>query len=232
MAKLKDGSRVYGALSVDNAIIGNAGFQNMVVFTTGTAATFNLPASVQVPGAKFKVTIIGGGAGGATTAATAGTTGSGGGSGAVIVIILQVVAGTYTFTYTVGAAGASNGAGGLSSVIYNGITYTAGAGAVAGTGGTVTNVTNGTTPNAIGLVGFTGAPAGSNSTLQNGMGHGGDTPLGYGKGGRHGVIGGTAGGVGANATGYGAGGGGGKNGSSATARAGGTGAPGLIILQY
>jgi hypothetical protein len=231
MAKLVDKTKVYGSLSVDKAIITNTGFQNMVLLTTGTAATYTLPACLHVPRAKFKVTIIGGGAGGQTTAATAGTTGSGGGSGAVIVIVLEVVDGVYTFTYTVGAAGASNGAGGLSNIIYNGITYQSGGGAVAGTGGAVTNVTNGTTTNAIGFVGFTGAAASTNASLTNGMGHGGDTPLGYGKGGRHGVTF-TGGGVGANATGYGAGGGGGKNGSSATARAGGTGAPGLIILQY
>ena len=103
MAKLVNGSRVYGSLFVDGPVISSAGFQNMVAFTTGTAVVYTLPASIQVPGAKFKITAIGGGAGGATTAATAGTTGSGGGAGGVYSIILQVVSGLYTITYTVGA---------------------------------------------------------------------------------------------------------------------------------
>lgn len=235
MAKLKDGSRVYGSLMVDNAIIGNNGFSNMILLTTGGGLTYTMPASIQYHGAKFKVTIIGGGAGGATTAATAGTTGSGGGSGGVVSIILQVVYGVYTFLYTVGSGGASNAAGTISSVVYNGVTYSGGFGAVAGTGGTIAGVTNGFTYNAIGIVGFTGAPAGSNSSLQHGVGNGGDTPLGYGKGGRNadaftaGTFPGAAGNA---ATGYGAGGSGGRNGANATARAGGAGAPGLIILQY
>jgi hypothetical protein len=235
MAKLKDGSRVYGSLTVDTAIVTNSGFQNMVFLTSGTAATFNLPASVQVPGAKFKVTLIGGGAGGATTAATSGTTGSGGGSGAVASLIFTYAVGFTSFTYTVGAAGASNAAGTASNIIYNGVTYTAGSGAVAGTGGTLTNITAGITTSSIAFVGFTGAPAGTNATIQLGVGNGGDTPLGYGKGGRNAdafTAGTFPGAVGNPATGYGAGGSGGRNGSSATARAGGAGAPGLIIFQY
>ena len=40
MAKLLDKTRVYGSLSVDNAIIGNTGFQNMVLFTTGTSVVY------------------------------------------------------------------------------------------------------------------------------------------------------------------------------------------------
>jgi len=230
MAKLKDGSRVYGALTVDNAIIGNTGFQNMILFTTGTAVVYTLPASLQVPGAKFKITVIGGGAGGATTAATAGTTGSGGGAGGVVSIILQV-ASVYTFTYTVGAAGASNLAGTLSSVVYNGVTYQASPGQPTGAGGAAAGVTNGTTLNGIGLTGFNGAPAGTNSSLQTGVAYGGDTPLGYGRGGRHGAST-SSGSPGSAATGYGAGGSGGKNGSTAAGQAGGAGAPGLIILQY
>ena len=83
MAKLQDGTRVYGSLVVDGALLlgVNSGFSNLVVLTTGTSYT--LPAALQYAGAKFKLTIIGrGGAGGSTEAATA-RVGSSGGSGGV-----------------------------------------------------------------------------------------------------------------------------------------------------
>ena len=237
MAKLLDKTRVYGSLSVDKAIIGNTGFQNMIIFTTGTAATFTLPPSLQIHGAKFKLTIIGGGGGSSTTAATVGLVGAGAGAGAVGTIILSVVAGLYTITYTVGATAAVGGAGNLSSVVYNGVTYSAGGGAAAGTGGSFTGITNGTTLNAFAIPGFSGAPSGTNASNTNAVGNGGDTPLGYGKGGRS-ADGGSGGydgtgSIGLAGTGYGSGASGPRNGSLATARSGnGTFLGGLIILQY
>ena len=57
------------------------GFSNKVVQTSGTSATWNVPAACQVTGGKFKVVIVGGGGQGGGTSTTAGQTGGGGGSG-------------------------------------------------------------------------------------------------------------------------------------------------------
>lgn len=237
MAKLLDKTRVYGSLSVDKAIIGNTGFQNMIIFTTGTAVTFTLPPSLQIHGAKFKLTIIGGGAGSTTTAATLGLVGAGAGAGSVGTIILSVISGLYTITYTVGAPPAVGVNGNLSSVSYNAITYSAGGGNTGGPGGSFTGITNGTTLNAFAMPGFSGASSGTNASNNNAVGNGGDTPLGYGKGGRtaDGGSSGYSGGgsIGLMGTGYGSGASGPRNGSIATGQSGNSSAlGGLIILQY
>jgi hypothetical protein len=238
MAKLNDGTRIYGSLIVEAAIIAGAGagFQTIVGFTTGTSITYSLPTLLRVPGAKFKLTIIGGGGGGAgSTAATAGSTGGGGGSGGVVVAYITVVAGIYTFVYSVGAAGTGGAintvgvVGGASSVIYNGVTYTAGGG-----GNGVLSVTNniasgGTaTGGTLNLVGTDGGASGVTSNTY--YGYGGDTPLYYGRGG-HGGGPLSASGAGVVGLGYGAGGGGAHS-SSTTGYTGAAGTIGVIILEY
>jgi hypothetical protein len=247
MAKLLGGSRVYGSLTVDGAIIagvGGGGFQNMVVFTTGTSATYTFPTALQTPGARFKVTVIGGGGQGGGTSTTAGMTGAGGGSGALIAVILTVVSGQYTLTYTVGSGGAGAGTnstgtpGGASSITYNSLTYTAGGGdggptATAGNygfGGTVTGQITSTTTNALVLTGGQSSYSGTSAAVSPINAKGADTPLGYGFGGpMHGVNTGAAG---VAASGYGAGGSGAKNGSGTVAYAGGNGTGGIIIFEY
>jgi len=104
------------------------------VFTTGTSATWTIPAGVTA----VKVTIIGGGGGGGgfnTGVCCAALTGAGGGGGGVAIQYFTGVSGS--MTYTVGAGGArgttSNGStGGTSSVTYGGTTYSA----TGGSGGT------------------------------------------------------------------------------------------------
>jgi hypothetical protein len=247
MAKLNSGTRVYGSFQTDAAIISpaGAGFMNLVAFTSGTSVSYSLPSALQYAGAKFKVTIIGAGGSGGGTAITAGQMGGGGGSGAVVIAYITVVASVYTLTYTVagttaaGAAGAAGNAGSASSVIYNSVTYSAGGGLggtlatsvlAGGAGGTPSPSAFGTT-NVMGLTGYPGHAGGVQAATTNVAGIGANTPLGWGQGG---VMPETAAGqAGQPGTGYGSGGSGARNGTgAATTRAGGTGAPGLIIIEY
>lgn len=209
------------------------GFKNMVVYTTGTGATWTLPNELQVTGGAFRVTLVGGGGSGGGTAATIGQCGGGGGSGGVVISYQTYVAGQNTMTYTVGAGGAkaavtvAGNAGGASSIVYNGVTVTAGGGGGGplaattgpGTGGTAT----GGTLNIPGCPGGYGGTTAATTAIYNA---GGDTPLGYGFGGR--MHNGTASVAG---VGYGSGGSGAHN-AVATASAGAAGAGGLIIIEY
>lgn len=212
-----------------------AGFQNMQVYTTGTGATWNLPAALQVDGAKFKVTIIGGGGQGGGTAATAGQQGGGGGGGSACIVFLTYVAGQTTLTYTVGAGGSgaaanvAGNAGGASTVVYNSITYTAnggGGGPTAATGGGGAGGTS--TSGTLNIPGKPGGYGGTVAATNSIVGMGGDGPLGLGFGGQqnNAVTASTPG------SGYGGGGSGAHNGATATAAAGGAGAPGVIIIEY
>jgi hypothetical protein len=249
MAKLTNKSKVYGSLTVDNNIIAKAGagYQNIVAFTAVSSSTFVFPASLQIPGVKFKLTILGAGGGGGGATAI-GAYGGGGGAGGLIIINLTVVYNLYSLSYVVGGFGggaASNAtaaaSGTLSSVTYNGITYTATGGGgcpiysattgIFGVGGTFSGITNGTTPNAIGINGGVGVRGGPGIATATFLGYGADSPLGFGQGGRT-YDAATTGGNGNAATGYGAGGGGGYCGSAATARGGGNGSSGLIIIEY
>jgi hypothetical protein len=98
-----------------------------------------------------------------------------------------------------------------------------------GAGGTASPSLFGTA-NVMGLTGYPGGAGGVMAATTNIFGGGGHTPLGWGQGGVMPVT--AAGAAGENAQGYGAGGSGARNGTAATARAGGTGAPGLIIIEY
>lgn len=246
MAKLISGTRVYGTLTVDTAVVAaaGAGCMNLVGFTTGTSVTYTLPSALQIAGAKFKATIIGAGGSGGGTAATAGHMGGGGGSAAVVIAYITVVAGIYTLTYNVagataaGAAGAAGLAGSPSSIVYNSVTYSAGGGLggtlatsiLAGGAGGTPSPSAFATANVIGLTGNPGGSGGVMAATTNISGLGGNTPLGWGQGG---VFPNTAAGAaGFTGTGYGAGGGGARNGTGATALAGGIGAAGLIMIEY
>ena len=213
-----------------------AGFQNMVVQTSGTGATYNLPTALTSTGARFKVTILGGGGGGGGTAATAGQIGGGGGSGGLVAVYFTYVAGQNSLTYTVGALGAggnaaAGAAGGSSSVVYNAVTYTAGGGSggqlmpsTANSGGGGGTATGGT----LNIVGNQGNWGGTSAATATKFGDGGNAPLGFGQGGKTSNLVTT----GIAATGYGAGGAGGYNGATATAAIGGAGTAGLVIIEY
>lgn len=213
------------------------GFSNMVVYTSGTSATWNLPTAIQVPNAIFKATIVGGGGQGGGTNTTAGQCGGGGGSGGVVAVYLNYVSGQNTATYTVGPGGSTAGtnatgqAGTNSTFIYNSVTYTAGGGGggliySTGTGGAGGTATDGT----LNLVGGLGGSGGTMAATNNHACWGAATPLGYGEGAPMPAT--TAGATGNAGTGYGSGGSGGRNGTGTTARAGGAGTSGLIIIEY
>ena len=244
MANLKDNSRVYGSLTVDRALIASAGggFQNRVVFTSGSSVTYTFPPALQVIGANFKVTLIGGGGSGGGAGAAAGRCGGGGGSGAVIIAYYKVS--TFSFVYTVGAAGAGTATGAvgnngtLTNILYAGGFAIAnpGSGASAAesvgiaTGGAVFISTSPAPTSSLSFVGNSGGSSGIKSTSNPANGLGGSTPLGFGQGG----LSGSWGGSGTDpriATGYGAGGAGGFS-TSSIATAGSAGSPGVIILEY
>lgn len=214
-----------------------AGFQNMVVQTSGTS--YSLPAALQVTGAKFKVTIVGGGAGGAGCAAAA-TFGGGGGGGATVVTYLTYVAGQNTLTYSIGASaaggtGAATGtAGNASSATYNALTYTAGGGSggtAAGAGGA--GGTGSGTAGTLTIVGQAGG-AGGTTTITAGQtslnNSGGSSGLGFGYGGF--LTFASGGGAGTGGQAYGGGGSGAMGGNAATSRNGGAGSAGVVIIEY
>jgi len=223
---------------IDPSMLGvGYGFSNMVVQTSGSSATWNLPSQLQTAGAQFKVTIIGGGGQGGGTSTTAGQCGGGGGSGGVVVVYLSYVSGQNTGTYTIGAGGSTSGtnatgqAGGNSTFIYNSVTYTAGGGGggliySTGTGGAGGTASGGT----LNLPGGLGGSGGTMAATNNHACWGAATPLGYGEGAPMPAT--AAGATGNAATGYGAGGSGGRNGTGTTARAGGAGTGGLVIIEY
>jgi hypothetical protein len=235
MAKLSD-TQVYGSLIIDGALIAGAGagFSNMVALTT--SGTYTFPVALQVPGAKFKVTIVGAGGQGGGCTTTSGYCGAGGASGAVCIAYITVVSGLYSFTYTIGVRGSTSGTnavgqtGTSSTVVYNSVTYTAGGGGGGGIASTTETRPNGgtATNGTFNLTGSYGLSCGVRNTVSCYIGRGGDTPLGFGQGGNSGSPGGT----GKTASGYGAGGGGGAFYSTATARAGGPGTGGIIIVEY
>jgi len=244
MANLKDNSRVYGSLTVDRALIAGAGngFQNIVIFTSGSSVTYTFPAALQVLGTNFKVTCIGGGGAGGGCAAAAGRSGGGGGSGAVIILYLKVT--SFSFIYTVGAAGAAGaaaaagGAGGGTGITYSGGSCTAGGGLGGGVAEAVTSAAGGditistSTPpiNSLSFVGTPGNYSGLRGTSTPTSGDGGSTPLGFGQGGLNGSWN-NSGTDPRTGKGYGAGGAGAFSTSSVSA-AGSAGAPGVIILEY
>lgn len=234
--KVGDGTTAWTSLAyVTGPGSTGAGFQNVVVFTTGTAATWNLPTALQVSGAKFKVTVVGGGGQGGGTSTTSGQVGGGGGAGGCAVKWLTYVSGQNSATYTVGAAGsgagtnANGGNGTASTFVYNSVTYTGGL----GTGGTA-NAGGGAggagTNGDINVPGQDGANGGVMAATSNYIGNGGCSGLGYGFGGQMPVT--AAGNTGNAGVGYGAGGSGGRTGTGVTARAGGAGTGGIIIIEY
>jgi hypothetical protein len=242
MSKLIGGSRIFGSLTANNSIIAGAGagagFQNMVVLNTGASSTYTLPSVIQYAGAKFKVTLVGSGGNGGTSTTTSGSCGSGGGSGAVLVVILTVVSGLYSLTNITVAAG---GSGFDTDFDYNSITYIAGSGSSGityasggvegGVGGTFSGITmtNGLV-NGLGINGSAGHGGNLCIAASQSFPNGGSAPLGWGQGG---VLPGVAAGAdGVAGTGYGSGGSGGCSGSGTTARTGGSGAPGIMIIEY
>ena len=144
------------------------------VFTTGTSASYTIPAGIT----KIKVTIIGGGGGGAGVGTGCpGSNGGGGGGGGSSIVYLTGLTPGGTITYTVGAGGtagasdASGGSGGTSSITVSATTYSA----TGGSGG-LTNGTGGAGGNSSGTAGAVTSKGGIGIT-PGGGGYGGGTIL-------------------------------------------------------
>jgi hypothetical protein len=245
--KIGDGTTAWTSL----AYYGTSSFSygnNIVVFTTGTGATWTVPTYLRytaatsfngLPG-QWKVTIVGGGGAGGGTSTVAGQVGNGGGSGGVLIGSFTYVTGQNSMTYTVGAggtagaAGAAGNAGSATTAVYNSVTWSAGGGTGGANQATVNGGGAGGTNSGVGSAGSwpgnKGDTGGTTTATLALMGSGGATPTGFGWGGQN--IGTAAGAAGITGQGYGAGGSGARNGSGVTSLAGGAGAGGLIIIEY
>jgi hypothetical protein len=243
--KIGDGTTAWTSLAYYGAGYFSYG-NNVVVFTTGTAASWTVPTALRytaatsfngLPG-QWKVTVVGGGGAGGGTATVAGQVGNGGGSGGVVVGYFTYVTGQNTMTYTIGAGGTAGAAGAAgnngtaTTTIYNSVTYSAGGGTgganqATANGGGAGGICSGGQGNFTGNKGDTGGTTTATLAL---MGSGGATPLGFGWGGQN--AGTAAGSAGILGQGYGAGGSGARNGSGTTSLAGGAGAAGILIIEY
>jgi hypothetical protein len=178
----------------------------------------------------------GGGGGGVTGAASSVGAAGGGGGGGILMKWITSISGTYTYAIgSAGTAGANTGGtggnGGNTTFVNGATTYTAfgGSGGVGQTTGTTAAVT----------LGGNGAVVSTNGDMNSGgspglMGYRVSGTLGWSGSGGDSDYGGagnglTSAGAGNNATGYGAGGGGALS-TANTARAGGTGGAGLVIV--
>lgn len=219
-----------------NPIVGATGrLLQTTVLTSGTTFT----TRVDTKSIRVKLLAGGGGGGGCTSVATAASAAGGGGAGGYAEKVFAVT-GSTGYTYAIGGAGAGNSAaaggnGGNTTFAVGATTVTA----FGGTGAVVaTAVVVGSTPiwyagGAGGIVstngdvnsgGEPGVHGLSNNLTAIGSGNGGSTN--YGAGGK-GV---TASAAGNGAVGFGAGGGGAATGAS-TARAGGAGGAGMIVVE-
>ena len=202
-----------------------------VTYLTSGSGTYNKPAGVNA----LFVIAVGGGASGAGIAGGASGRGCSGGGGAGGYSEYYTDAPASSYSYSVGAAGTAPSAGSNAgnnggNTTFGGITCNGGTGGIVGAAfGTAASigstVAGGTASGGdININGQRGdAPIRLNSTEAKG-GNGGSTPLGAG-----GIGAATEGQGGIAASGYGAGGAGAKAASS-TDRAGGAGAPGIIII--
>ena len=191
------------------------GFSNLQVFTS--SGTFTIPSGIT----KVKVTVVGGGGGGGGSDGNINGSGGGGGGAAIEIISGLTPGGTVSVTVGAGGTGVSNGAGntgGTSSFgAYCSATGGSGSGAqanLAGSGG----VGSGGNLNIAGQPGQTAEDISTRPSMA-----GGGTILGGGGNGRT-TTGANAGGA------YGGGGGGAW--SNSTNTAGGTGAAGVVIVEY
>lgn len=210
-----------------------SGFSNANFVTTTGSGTWTVPDGVK----RFKVTLVGGGGGGGNTQALAAHSGSGGGTGAVTIKFYNTVSGTTTLSYNVGVGGtgggtgtAAGGMGGNSNISYSNTWAFANGGLGGGqsaSGSVSGGAGGGTSGGEIGINGFTGFSGGIATASNSVLGRGATTPFGWGAGGAH-LLEATGG----SGEGYGSGGGGGRSGSVASARSGGAGAQGVILIEW
>lgn len=221
-----------GSGSITISAAGGGGFSNMDVFTS--PGTWTNPGNIT----KVKVTVVGGGGGGGTAIATnpfnAEASGSGGGGGGTAIEVIPFPSAT-NVSVTTGAGGGAATAGGTSS-------FGAYCSATGGAAGTSSNPGGGSTP-----IFFAAGGSGSGGQLNMpgqkayGLnfgprltGYGGSSVMGEGgKGGIPGIVPSTISYPGDAGGNYGAGGGGGQRPTnSPSPGTGGSGAPGVVIVEY
>ena len=194
--------------SASNAAISASAIPTMNVLTSGTSATWTIPAGVT----KVRVTVVGGGGSGG------GSNGGGGGAGGTAIKILTSLTPGNTLLYTVGGAGAtSQVASGTQSITT--VSATGGSTGQGGGGSTVNGGNGGIGSNGdLNFAGQGGGGSGLNSLDSERLGGAGGSSY----------FGGGAAGV-SNSTGnagraYGGGGGGGGSGGGGNA--------GVVIFEY
>ena len=201
-------------------------------YTTGTAATHTFLTEAD----QYQLTMVGGGGGGGGAAggAAASAVGSGGGAGEILDDENLLTIGAATATYTVGALGAGGtagdndgSAGGATS--FGAYTANGGAGGLGGADSATPTIELGGAGGVggNGVAGDPGAPSIRVAALMAASGKGGRGLLG--PGGDTKVNTNAAGNV-ASVGSYGSGGGGGIQTASITARAGGDGTGGLVVV--
>ncbi len=203
------------------------------VLTSGTSYTPTAGTN------KIIAYVIGGGAGGGSVASSISTlSGSGGGAGGVVGFT-EDVSDQIVYTYSIGLGGASSTNGGTSSIVVNGNTYTAtgGTGGVDGTSA-APSVTGGaiggtTTPASVSGNVFYAANGGPGATAysiapnNHASGSGGSNM--FGTGGRSLGLNAAGSSIGVAGDGFGGGGSGALQ-NNTTARAGGAGFDGAIVI--
>lgn len=205
------------------------------VLTSGTAATYTVPAGIY----RLRVRLIGGGGGGggADGGSSQAGAGSGGGSGGYVEKVYSTTPGA-TFTYTIGALGAGGTAGNNAGTAGGNTLFDEGGSVLTGSGGGGgSSFAAGTTYN-VASVGAGGAATGGDVNIPGTVGLRGwrwsGTQVMPGQGASSLLGGGGAAAnsdsVGNSASGYGAGGGG-AGATTTTDRAGGNGTVGVIIVE-
>jgi len=228
-----------GTWSVPSGAAGN--LASFTVLTSGTAATYTVPASIT---SILVECVGGGGGGGGVISDSSESAGAGGGAGGAYCRKFIATSPAATFTYTVGTGGAGGAAGvnnGSAGVATTFSTLSAGGG-----GGGNGSESVGVNDSICNRGGTAGTPSGGdiNCNGEQGQSGIGTTATGGLAKGLGGAGGGTFYGGGANMTytgittsvagttglSYGGGGSGACNASSGTDRAGGTGASGVIVV--
>lgn len=206
------------------------------LLTSGTGATYTVPAGVY----RLKVRVVGGGGGGGGGDQAGGASGAGGGGasgGYAEKFGISTTPGS-TFTYTIGAAGAAGAAGNNAGGTGGNTTWDSGGSPVVGNGGTGGGSYAASGSNSAAVGGSGGSATGGDVNLagQNGdqsvqftlnhflAGRGGSNPIG--KGGEY-----LSSGAGAPGFGYGAGGSGGSCFGGTSDTVGGAGTAGVIIVE-
>ena len=208
------------------SITSRSGGTSMQVFTA--SGTWTQPTGVT----QVDVEVVGGGGSGGGTSSGAGNLAGGGGGAGGYARALVSVSGNVTVTVGTGGAGASNSTNaGNNSSFAGGTTITANGGSGGSANGTTNSLASGggggsTTNGTYAVTGQSGEDGLYSTNVAREAGAGGSNPLGFGAQTNRSTAA-----AGSSGTGYGAGGSG-AIGADSTARAGGSGTDGVVIVRW